>query len=144
MAEFSRIIVPVDGSEGSSRAASFAAKLAGALGVPVTLAHVVPMTPESVMGLSQLDKSEVENVQRRRAATVLTEVRRAMGDAGDGVEEKVMVGDPAEEILHFVNADPDALVVMGRRGLSPVKTLMLGSVSEKVLRGAGSTVTLVK
>jgi nucleotide-binding universal stress UspA family protein len=56
----------------------------------------------------------------------------------------ITVGDPAEEILRYVNADPDALVVMGRRGLSPVKTLMLGSVSEKVLRGAGGTVTLVK
>lgn len=144
MGEFSRIIVPVDGSEGSGRAAAFAARLGSALGIPITLAHVVPMTPESVMGLSQLDKAEVEKVQRRRADTVLSEVRAAMGEAGEGAEEKVMVGDPAEEILRYVNAEPEALVVMGRRGLSPVRTLMLGSVSEKVLRGTSSTVTLVR
>jgi len=144
MAEVSRIIVPGDGSEGSGRAARFAARLGSALGIPITLVHVIPMTPESVMGLSQLEKSEVENVQRRRAASVLDELRESLGDAKDAVEEQVMVGDPAEEILRYVNADPEALVVMGRRGLSPVKTLMLGSVSEKVLRGAGATVTLVK
>lgn len=143
MGEFSRVIVLVDGSEGSIRASQFAARLHQALAVPLTLAHVVPMTPESVMGLSNLEKSQVEEIQRRRAESVLSSVREALGEAGKDAEDAVLHGDPAEELLHYVNANPNALVVMGRRGLSPVKSLLLGSVSDKVLRGARVTVSLV-
>jgi nucleotide-binding universal stress UspA family protein len=141
--EFSRVIVLVDGSEGSIRASQFAARLHQALAIPLTLAHVLPMTPESVMGLSNLEKSQVEDIQRRRAQSVLGTVREALGEAGTDAEDAVLQCDPAEELLHYINADPDALVVMGRRGLSPVKSLLLGSVSDKVLRGARVTVSLV-
>lgn len=143
MRDFSRIVVPVDGSDGSHRAAHFAATVSSALGIPLTLAHVIPMTPESVMSLSQRTKSEVEEIQRQRAATVLAKARESLGEAGQGAEEVVLSGDPAEELLRYIGSNPDVLVVMGRRGLSPVKALMLGSVSEKVLRGASGSVTLV-
>ena len=143
MEKFSRIIVLVDGSEGSIRASDFAANLSETLGIPLTLTHVIPMTPESVMALAHLDKSEIESVQQRRAQDVLTSVREKMSNTAANVEEVVLSGDPAEEILHHIKSNADALVVMGRRGLSPVKTLMLGSVSDKVLRGAERTVILV-
>ena len=143
MEKFSRIIVLVDGSEGSIRAADFAANLSGSLEIPLTLTHVIPMTPESVLGMAQLDKSEVERLQQQRAQGVLTGVREGMSNAVESVEEVVLSGDPAEEILHYIKSNPEALVVLGRRGLSPVETLMLGSVSDKVLRGTESTVILV-
>jgi len=141
--DFSRVIVLVDGSEGSIRASQLAARLHQDLGIPLTLVHVVPMTPESVMGLSNLEKAQVEDIQRRRAESVLGTVREAVGEAGKDAEDAVLHGDPAEELLHYINTDLNALVVMGRRGLSPVKSLLLGSVSDKVLRGARVTVSLV-
>ncbi len=143
MQKYSRIIVLVDGSEGSIRASDFAANLSESLGIPLTLAHVIPMTPESVMAMAQMDKSEIDSVLQRRAREVLTLVREKMSNTGADVEEVVLTGDPAEEVLQYIKADADALVVMGRRGLSPVKTLMLGSVSDKVLRCAERTVILV-
>ncbi len=143
MEQFSRIIVPVDGSEGSIRASDFASNLSETLGVPLVLTHVIPLTPESVMGMSQLDKSEIERVQHQRAQGVITSVREGMNHTAENVEEVVLSGDPAEEILHYIRSNSGALVVMGRRGLSPVKTLMLGSVSDKVLRGTENTVILV-
>jgi len=135
--------VPVDGSEGSLRAARFAASMSASFQTPMKLAHVVAMTPESVMGLSRLSKAEVEEIQQERARVVLEQARAAVGDAREDIPLLIMAGDPAEEILHYVEKNPGALVIMGRRGLSPVKSLMLGSVSDKVLRSASGTVAVV-
>lgn len=143
MAEFDHILVPVDGSEGSLRAARFAARLGTALDSPIKLAYVVTMTPESVMSLSHLDKPEVERIANERARTVLTNAREALGNAADRADDVILSGDPAEEILHYSSKNPQALIVMGRRGLSPVKSLVLGSVSERVMRHASGVVTLV-
>lgn len=144
MAEFDQIIVPVDGSEGSLRAVRFAARLSAALGSPIKLTYVVALSPEAVMGLSNLDKSEVERIQQQRAQSVLQDARKALGDAAEQTEDVVLSGDPAEEILYYVSKNPNSLIVMGRRGLSPVKSLLLGSVSERVMRHAEGSVTLVK
>ncbi|MDZ7669651.1 MAG: universal stress protein [Gammaproteobacteria bacterium] len=143
MAEFDHILVPIDGSEGSLRAARFAARLSTALDSPIKLAYVVAMSPESVMSLSHLDKPEVERIQQERARTVIESARQALGKAADRAEDVILSGDPAEEILHYISKNPKALIVMGRRGLSPVKSLLLGSVSERVMRHAESVVTLV-
>lgn len=143
MAEFDQIIVPVDGSEGSMRAARFAARLSTALDSPIKLAYVVALSPEAVMGLSNLDKSEVERIQHDRAQSVLQDARKALDDVAERAEDIVLSGDPAEEILYYVSKNPNSLVVMGRRGLSPVKSLLLGSVSERVMRHAEGSVTLV-
>lgn len=53
------------------------------------------------------------------------------------------LGDPANEVIGYVGEHPKALVVMGRRGLSPIQSLLMGSVSEKVARHAQGAVTLV-
>jgi nucleotide-binding universal stress UspA family protein len=143
MVDFTEILVPVDGSEGSHRAALFAARLASGLKLPLKLAFVVPLTAEGAMVFAKLTREEIEEVERQQARTVLDKARAAIGGAGGDVSEVIMIGDAAEEILNYSNQQPTTLVVMGRRGLSPIKTLMLGSVSEKVMRYARGPVTVV-
>jgi nucleotide-binding universal stress UspA family protein len=145
MVDFNEILVPVDGSEGSHRAARWGAQLAAAVELPLKLAYVVPMTPESVMATSRLSAAEVEELQRSRAREVLDKAKAALAEQTAGSEpgEVVLTGDAANEILHYMKQHPNTLVVMGRRGLSPIKTLMMGSVSEKVMRHAPGIVTLV-
>ncbi|MEQ8485646.1 MAG: universal stress protein [Pseudomonadales bacterium] len=45
--------------------------------------------------------------------------------------------------LAYLNKRPGTLAVMGRRGLSPIKSLLLGSVSDKVVRHATNPVLVV-
>jgi nucleotide-binding universal stress UspA family protein len=145
MVEFDQILVPVDGSEASLRAALFGARLAAAHGCALKLAYVVPLTPESVIALAKLTREEVQGKQALAARAVLEAAERVLGDAGLDLEPEqlVLIGDAAAEIINFFDNHPTALVVMGRRGLSPIQGLLLGSVSEKVMRYARGAVTLV-
>lgn len=95
------------------------------------------------MALSHLNKGDVERIQQERTRAVLAEAREALGSVARSAEEVVLFGDAAEEILHYSSKHPRALITMGRRGLSPVKNLLLGSVSERVMRHASGVVTLV-
>jgi nucleotide-binding universal stress UspA family protein len=141
MVEFDEIVVPVDGSEGSHRAARFGARLAAALGTPIKLAYVAPLTPESVMAMARMTREEIEEAQHNQAKEVLAKAQQDIGKIDAG--EIILTGDAAQEILNYIDKHPKALVVMGRRGLSPVRSLLLGSVSEKVMRYAKGAVTLV-
>jgi nucleotide-binding universal stress UspA family protein len=141
--EFDEIVVPVDGSEGAGRAARFAARLAKATGCPLKLMYVFPATPDAIMGMARLSREEIEQAKGNTAREAFDKVRQAIGEISDTVDELVVLGEAAEEIIGYVDHHPDALIVMGRRGLSRMQTLMLGSVSEKVMRYARGAVTLV-
>lgn len=143
MVEFDEVIVPVDGSEGSGRAARFAARLAAATQCPLKLMYVLPASSALLMSMAKLSAEEIKQIEHNAAREAIESARTAMGDTGATAEEVVAMGDPAEEIITYVDSHPKSLVVMGRRGLSRIQTLMLGSVSEKVMRHAKGAVTLV-
>lgn len=63
---------------------------------------------------------------------------------GVAVERRVVVGDPAQAILAETDEPGVGMVVLGARGLGPVKRLLLGSVSDRVLRHACCPVLIVK
>ena len=141
--EFDEIVVPIDGSDGAGRAATFAARLATATGCPIRLLYVFPATPMAIVGFSSMSREEIAQSQKSASREVFAKARAAIGDAGNGAEEIVLLGDPANELINYVAKHPRTLVVMGRRGLSPIKSLLMGSVSEKVARHAQGAVTLV-
>jgi nucleotide-binding universal stress UspA family protein len=74
---------------------------------------------------------------------LLTNARRQALDHGArAVDTLAEPGDPAEVILsHAAKSD---MVVMGRRGLGPVKTLLQGSVSQKVSQLADTVCATIK
>ena len=144
MSSIEEVFAPVDGSESSIRAARVAATLASSLAVPLTLGFVIPLTAESAMALSKLDRERIESLQRERAESVLVGVREQVAEAGvEAPATEVRLGDPAEEILRSLDARPGAMVVIGRRGLSTLQGLLIGSVSDKVVRHARNPVTIV-
>lgn len=136
--QYQQIIVPVDGSESANRAAAFAANLAYCSEAALILLHVLP---EAEASTSEQAEQAAAVFQRCREAMLL--IRRALSTAGTPIEERVLRGDPAKVILDLAQQQPEAMIVMGRRGLSRVRELLLGSVSEQVLRQARCPVTLV-
>ncbi|XOV89660.1 MAG: universal stress protein [Pseudomonadota bacterium] len=141
--QFDEILVPFDGSEGARHAATTGSQLASQLGLPLKLAYVVPMTAESTMALASLTKEEVQALHQNQADTVFSTAQESLGQAIAGADRVVRIGDAATEILDYLADNPAALVIMGRRGLSPIKTLLMGSVSDKVMRHGGSAVMVV-
>ncbi|TVP45519.1 MAG: universal stress protein [Gemmatimonadales bacterium] len=138
------IFVPVDGSENSTRAARVAARLARGLGAELCLFHVLSAVSTELVGLASLPAEEIDRIRASAGRRAFDAVREAVADELPAdLRERTAIGDPAEEIVRLSEAHPDSLLVMGRRGRSPMKNLVMGSVSDKVLRHAATPVTVV-
>ncbi len=138
------ILVPVDGSENSIRAVRFAVEMAQAMGIGVRLFYVFPAASVEIIGMAGMSRADIDQAAQAAAQRAFDETRAGLGDSVSVVlEEETSIGDPAEEIIRYTEDDHSVLVVIGRRGLSRMKSLMLGSVSDKVLRHAQSPVTVI-
>lgn len=138
------ILVPVDGSENANRATGFAASMASALGVPMRLFYVFPAASVEVIGMAGMSRDDIDQAAQAAAQRAFDKTREALGDeAPEDLEEETSIGDPAEEIVRYTEDDPGVMVIMGRRGLSRMKSLVLGSVSDKVSRHSKSPVTII-
>jgi len=139
------ILVPVDGSQSACRAAAFAGKLAGALSSKLILLHVYDAPAASLLGLASLGQDEVhsalEKVAQRSFETALAAIEQ---HAGLDIHKIPTTGHPFEEIVNHARSTACELIVMGSRGLSPIEELVLGSVSDRVLRFAPCAVTVVR
>jgi nucleotide-binding universal stress UspA family protein len=134
-----RLLLAVDGSDHSNRAAALAGELSTCLGATVDVVNVVPdRSAEIAKGMAYY--GDVEAVY-----TTQREVDKAIGlraaenaakrvvDAGGSVGSvEVAIGQTAAEIVRAADAvDADA-IVMGRRGHGDIGGLLMGSVSHKV------------
>jgi nucleotide-binding universal stress UspA family protein len=138
------ILVPVDGSDNANRAVRFAASMASSLDVPVRLFYVFPAASVEVIGMAGMSRDDIDQAAQAAAQRAFDKTREALGDdAPKDMEEETSIGDPAEEIVRYAEDDPGVMIVMGRRGLSRMKSLVLGSVSDKVSRHAKSPVTII-
>ena len=82
-------------------------------------------------------RGQLEKVLERAAAQLEGSITRVTRSTPTG-------GDPADVIVAAAAARDTDLVVVGARGLGGMTRLLLGSVSEKVLRYAGCPVLIVK
>jgi nucleotide-binding universal stress UspA family protein len=139
-----RILVPVDGSACASRAAAFAAQLARTTGARITLMHVLDASPATGLGLVALAADELQAVLSRSATGSFDAALVAIGQPGIEVDRFVALGHPAMEIVRYASDIGADLVVIGSRGRSAVKELVLGSVSDQVARHSSCPVTLVR
>ena len=138
------ILVPVDGSENSLRAARFGIQLAAALEAEAKLFYVFPAASVELIGMAGISRQDIEQAAQECAQRTFNQVRLGLdAEMSQRVGEEIAIGAPAEEIIARTDADPASMVVMGRRGLSPMKTLVLGSISDKVLRHAAVPVTVI-
>ncbi len=138
------IVVPVDGSEHANRAAQFAAKLASDASAALTLVHVYEPPTASLMGLEAKSREEIEQTMRQLAQASFDAALEVIGTTEVPTTTRVLLGHPARQIVEFADASGADLLVMGARGRSELGKLMLGSVSEHVMRRATCPVTIVR
>jgi nucleotide-binding universal stress UspA family protein len=137
MVKIDRIVCPVDFSDFSRRALDYAVALARWYGSPLTVLHVhqapllaaTQLAPLAPVEPVVVTPGDLEQIRSRIAAFT-----PAVAQAQVPVEVKAADGDPAREILaEAASAD---MIVMGTHGRSGFERLVLGSVTEKVLRKA--------
>lgn len=140
------ILVPTDGSDHACRAAAFAVSLAASTGAEVTVLHVVQLTPSEAIGMARNEDEDFHHQLAEMGRPVLQHTGEAMGAPPEPlrIQEVVEVGHAADVILGYASSHHVDLIVMGSRGRSALQHLLLGSVSDKVVRRAGCPVTIVR
>ena len=155
-----RILVPVDGSEPSDRAAAFATEVAVRFEASLTFVHVLTRVlarqqlkryVEHLESAHEPDEIEIESVEKVLAKSGESEGEELLARMRSKAEEEgvlvvstsLLDGEPAGTIVREADSGGYDLVVLGRRGVGGVKGLLMGSVSQRVASAAAPTVVMV-
>ncbi len=145
--ELKRMLVPYDGSSFSNRAVEAACALAGS-GGSVTILHVYSAHVIAIVGPAgapQVDVQVMEDAARAHAEQ--TANKGALEAKRHGVDAKrEIIESPStvEAIVTYAESEKFDLIVMGTRGNTGFKKLVLGSVSSGVLSHAPCSVLVVR
>ncbi|MFO7926944.1 MAG: universal stress protein [Halobacteriota archaeon] len=137
---YERILLPTDGSRGNSRAVKQAIGLAAETDAELHVLFVVediPYAPEMMDG-------EVEARLRQIGEDAIEDIRERADDAGVEIETAIEDGTPHRAILEYADDEGADLIVMGTHGRSGLDRYLLGSVTERVVRGAEIPVLTVR
>lgn len=133
------IVLAVDGSEHSDRAAAFAGRLSDWSGEVVDILHVVhepDVIPASVMreysNLEHVYVSQRDMLENVGAQIVENAANLVRSNGGKVGHAEVAVGRAAQEIARYADRVNAHSIVMGRRGLGDLEGIFLGSVSHRV------------
>lgn len=146
MLDIKRILCPVDFSDASKHALTQAALVATWFDARLTLLHVVAPVFVPARGISMAG-------YRGEPVAEAGELRRLRDEIGSWSDEttggqlspdvEVDAGPPARMILERASSLPADLIVLGTHGTSGFERLVLGSVTEKLLRKAACPVLTV-
>lgn len=146
--ELAEVLVPLDGSELSEAALDPAAALAGALEVPLVLLRVVGSRME--LGSTYIPHAAKEYreqvaAERREAESYLDDVsQRLAGREVQVAGTEVVEGPAARSILDRAVATGPAVIAMATHGRGGLRRMVLGSVTDKVVRAAVGPVLAVR
>jgi len=144
---FSKILVPVDGSESSWRALREAVALAEKFDGKLFVVTVIQPYNNAALLAVPLDRniiSQSNEELERIGGEVLKMAKEIAGENADRIDYKLEVGHPSERIIALVKKLECDAVVIGSRGLSGIAEFFLGSVSSKVVQYANVPVLVVK
>lgn len=139
------VLCPTDFSDYSARALRHATFLSRWFESRLSVLHVIPyVIPAGVGDMPYLPAPRTSSAAVRE--NELRELRRFAAlaeEEGATVEAEIREGDPAHEISTWTAESPAGLVVMGTHGRTGLERLLLGSVTEEVLRRAACPVLTV-
>jgi nucleotide-binding universal stress UspA family protein len=157
-----KMLIAIDGSESSFRAVEYAAaQFSGAGDLQITLLHVLPYPPAPLWDDGHIptkeEKEEREKAierwlagQRVKSEPMFDKAISILSRHGIPASRigKKMISDSIDIAGSIIEETADGgyqTLVLGRRGLSPVKKFLMGSVTSKVIsHGAGMAVCIVE
>lgn len=135
------ILVPVDGSAHSQRAVEYATKFACYMSLPILLIHCHKSFP-ALLGEPYFQKAitKIQNEANQR----IQFHREFLQKEQIEFTERMLQGDPGAAICEVADLEKCEMIVMGSRGRSDFKGLLLGSVAHKVIQSAPCPVLIVR
>ena len=136
MAMLKTILAPTDFSDLSANGVRYACQLARDMGAALIVFNVVALDESNAV-----NKREIEQHKKRLEEFVAEKV----ADAGVGLKVRQMVdaGQPFGAIVNCAEKERVDLIVMSSHGRSGLSRMLIGSVTDKILRGASCPVLVV-
>ncbi|MCO4773177.1 MAG: universal stress protein [Deltaproteobacteria bacterium] len=151
MLQIRSLLVPVDFSTCSDRAADWATELAARFGASVTLLHIVELprgldraslvNPGGAGDVAMVPIGEWASDSGRKQ---LNRLARRLSSRGVPIQVRVEEGSPVHAILDVTTETKPDAIVMGTHGRKGLAHAFMGSVAERVVRAAECPVITLK
>ena len=135
---FGNILVPFDGSQNSKRALAKAFSLAELTDATITLVQVISYHKAMAKIVEPYKESIINHAKK-----IFNEIERDASRRDIILKEKILYGNPSEEILNFMKNKKFDIVIMGRRGVTKITGPSLGSVSNALVQNSKIPVLVV-
>ena len=142
---FEKILYPTDFSEVSKKAFDVVKQLKDAGAKEVIVVHVIDsrffdaMAWYATKNLADIEVDLVDVVKRE-----IDSIEEGLRETGFKVRVRIEKGVPASEILRAAKEENVSVIVIGSHGMSNIQEMLMGSVSEKVIRRSEVLVLVVK
>ncbi len=139
---FNRILAPLDGSMLAERVLPHAAAIAGAFEAPIDLLRVLEPPDRETQALS-VDLLDWE-MRRAEAQSYLDRVAKKLRGEGAEAGGTLLEGEPAERIVDHARETGSDLILLSSHGRSGLSATTLGSVVQKVILQARTSIMIVR
>lgn len=144
---FEKILYPTDFSDVSKKALDYIKTLKDAGAKEVIVLHVIDEReidhlahlPEASIDIEELEKKREEHAKEEIGA-----IEKELKEGGFTVKTMIKKGVPFTDILKAEEEENVSVVVIGSHGKSCISEMLLGSVSEKVIRKSNKPVLVVR
>jgi len=146
---FSKILYPTDFSDLARKALAYVKQLREAGTREVVVVHVIDSrevnTVARAMALygSKVQQDADQHI-KEKIAQDMDAIAEELRKTGLAVKTRVKTGIPFTEIVNIAEEENVSGIVLGSHGVSNVEEMLLGSVSEKVIRKAKVPVLVIK
>ncbi len=140
-----RILAPTDFSELSKQGLTSALELAETFGAKLLLLHVVEPPTYPVEGImpSQLGTTMLDDLERQASRDLAQMLSETHGSKVE-VTRRVVAGIPYRKIVEVAEEEKSDLIVMTTHGRTGFSHLVMGSVTEKIVRTAPCPVLTIR
>ncbi len=142
---YSKVIVPLDGSDLAEQALPYAELVAASLSVPVELVQAYDIMPANVLSTRREQVvAQLQTGAQALAEASLAPVRQRLSGLGVEANPVINRGPAADVIVTQAGTDPGALVVMCTHGRGGISRWVMGSVTDKVLHTVPNPMLIVR
>lgn len=139
------ILLAIDGSADAQLAEHVAVELSGRSGAALHVVHAWLYVPVGPYPYSGITATETYRVFEEGAKAILAESVERITQAGGIVTKQYLrLGAPADTIVALSEEIDTDLLIIGSRGLGPIRRLALGSVSTSVIHNVRRPTLLVR
>ncbi len=147
----SKVLVPLDGSKYSDEVVQFLLRIPLPRHTEILIMTVVQSFGAAFVKAYTLDLAydqeiiaELQKAEEKAAQRLMVEAESQFRKAGYKVSAIVARGDPSREILREAAEQDVDLIAMGTRGLSGVRSFLLGSVAQRIAGHSKASVLIVR